>query len=533
MNIYLLSVDICIILLPLITFTFALDSSIVSYPNHFPTHFNPIIHNQFKFYRIRDTSIVNKSYVFEYTQSSELAISVPSTYYLIDTLLGLQQSTNYYNNFLVIINNEAVPNRVYMKGVDILINYLCMNHFNKKYDIPFLYASTKDTLKANYLEYYKQIPHSAKENIEFQLNAYYNDTSLFNRCFKYYNTRIYEPLCTPTSTNLHAFLVTGLGGSGSHFISNMFRSLNINVLHETFGRLGTIGWMYAVNNVIMNLAYPQDGRRIKWSASELWETRYQESMLVVRCPMKQISANTAHSNQTFDFILHHALQSLIMINTTKVVPAWLSYLDSRRDILLKTPRICQYNTSCFLSLASLTFVYWNLMVNETASLGVHHIQDIPTIVEKVCGVKPLIAYRGQMRRESKCLLYLNLTLVEKYNILNVASNKTAAIFDYFMQKFLYENRNKPDNLRLLPPKYQHHYYHIHNDEKHIVTKDHRMLFEFEKPIAKLVPDYRFPTIVHKWHKKYSWKDLYEVNPVLALDVKKLSNALHFRSPDNC
>lgn len=51
-------------------------------------------------------------------------------------------------------------------------------------------------------------------------------------CSKYVFTRKFHPHCHPPSSKVKAVLVTGLGGSGTHFITNHLRSLGWRLHHE-------------------------------------------------------------------------------------------------------------------------------------------------------------------------------------------------------------------------------------------------------------------------------------------------------------
>ena len=51
-------------------------------------------------------------------------------------------------------------------------------------------------------------------------------------CSKYIFTRKFQPHCHPPSSEVRAVLVTGLGGSGTHFIANHLRSLGYRLHHE-------------------------------------------------------------------------------------------------------------------------------------------------------------------------------------------------------------------------------------------------------------------------------------------------------------
>jgi len=51
-------------------------------------------------------------------------------------------------------------------------------------------------------------------------------------CSKYVFTRKFHPHCHPPSSEVRAILVTGLGGSGTHFIANHLRRLGYRLHHE-------------------------------------------------------------------------------------------------------------------------------------------------------------------------------------------------------------------------------------------------------------------------------------------------------------
>lgn len=479
--------------------------------------------------------------MFEYQKSSKLHISIPSTYYFIDTMIAI---LSYYQDDILFIIHEEDPLHTDSEQERILFRYLFLKYVQILNRIPTIkYSNSVKTLfddqksKVNEPIFrFIKLNESHKMMIEFPLNAFYNEFSLFNKCFPYYNTRIYAPGCMPEPSELYAFLVTGLGGAGTHYLTNILRSIDVDVLHETFGFYGSVGWMYSVNNAILGIPYPQH-THINFT---VWEKRYQTSIQVVRCPMKQISAISAHSAQSFNFIYHHAVQSLDLVNTTKTVPRWLSYLDSRRDILLSLPYDCYgYNTSCYLPLAALSFVFWTKMVNETTMLGTHHIHNLQYLIEKLCDVSPLHLSIQKYYSNSQCSIFKNATIEQRYFMLNRASNRTAKVFELFYNRtiqHLIKRKYRAEKFHsLLPPKYEHHYLPLHDIDK--IRKSFSMKLTDEDienmTMTSWNRGYVFPTLSHKWHKKFTLDDLDEMNSILAKDVEDISKVLHFSNVNHC
>lgn len=64
--------------------------------------------------------------------------------------------------------------------------------------------------------------------------------SLHSRCAKYYWTRKYNPQCHPPSALTHPFLVTGLGGAGTHYAARQLRQQGWRVLHENLDSDGAV-----------------------------------------------------------------------------------------------------------------------------------------------------------------------------------------------------------------------------------------------------------------------------------------------------
>jgi len=59
--------------------------------------------------------------------------------------------------------------------------------------------------------------------------------SLQDRCGKYIYTRKFDSFCMPRLKHVYPVLVTGLGGSGTHHITNSLRSAGFSFYHEAIG----------------------------------------------------------------------------------------------------------------------------------------------------------------------------------------------------------------------------------------------------------------------------------------------------------
>ena len=71
-------------------------------------------------------------------------------------------------------------------------------------------------------------------------NDVISSESLHNRCGKYIYTRKFDSFCMPRLKHVYPVLVTGLGGSGTHFITNKLRSVGFKFYHEDLGDDGAV-----------------------------------------------------------------------------------------------------------------------------------------------------------------------------------------------------------------------------------------------------------------------------------------------------
>lgn len=65
-------------------------------------------------------------------------------------------------------------------------------------------------------------------------------STLQDACFKFVNTRKFSSTCFPSVGKRYPLLVTGLGGSGTHFVANSLQQLGFPINHESIGQLGSV-----------------------------------------------------------------------------------------------------------------------------------------------------------------------------------------------------------------------------------------------------------------------------------------------------
>ena len=90
-------------------------------------------------------------------------------------------------------------------------------------------------------------------------------------------------------------------------------------------------WLYAVNDVLVHENYPHHA---KLDRRTYLIPRFREVFHVIRCPTRQISAFTAHLNQSYDFIRKHMLFQI------KINPSSRSITSNQRirPSVRNTPR---------------------------------------------------------------------------------------------------------------------------------------------------------------------------------------------------
>lgn len=164
-----------------------------------------------------------------------------------------------------------------------------------------------ETIHAQFSHTYTANSHSGQQSqssasLSPVSDSGHDDGSLHAHCSKYINSRKYDPLCMPEPDFRYPLLVTGLGGSGSHFIANQLQDIGFDLPHEGLGKHGAVCWFYSINDVLWNLQYPFG--RLPPNQRSFLNPRFDHVVHVVRNPLDQISSFTAHTNKTYDFVVN-------------------------------------------------------------------------------------------------------------------------------------------------------------------------------------------------------------------------------------
>ena len=98
----------------------------------------------------------------------------------------------------------------------------------------------KYALNDKYLSIILSTVHKYLSKVRKDSSQNLNSQSLQDRCGKYIYTRKFDSFCMPRLKNVYPVLVTGLGGSGTHYITNELRSAGFKFFHEDVGEDGAV-----------------------------------------------------------------------------------------------------------------------------------------------------------------------------------------------------------------------------------------------------------------------------------------------------
>jgi hypothetical protein len=90
--------------------------------------------------------------------------------------------------------------------------------------------------------FYSEEGHAISANGQFKVKTLLSrdSDSLQAICGKLVNTRKFSAACFPSIGKRFSLLVTGLGGSGTHFIANSLQQLGFSMHHEDLGQQGAV-----------------------------------------------------------------------------------------------------------------------------------------------------------------------------------------------------------------------------------------------------------------------------------------------------
>jgi hypothetical protein len=146
-------------------------------------------------------------------------------------------------------------------------------------------------------------------------------------------------------------------------------------------------WFYAANDVLVQSEYPH---RSKLRRKSFESPRFKNVLHLVRCPMRQISAFTAHTNGSYDFV---RLIILEQIRNPRNTPASIeqgprsqgissfrnstayehfppekslwsmrnhtAFFSSRKSLIINSGKGCFRGSKCWLHFAALAWLFWN------------------------------------------------------------------------------------------------------------------------------------------------------------------------------
>lgn len=147
-------------------------------------------------------------------------------------------------------------------------------------------------------------------------------------------------------------------------------------------------WFYAANDVLVQSEYPH---RSKLRRKSFESPRFENVLHLVRCPMRQISSFTSHTNASYDFV---RLIILEQIRNPWIIPAsidegsrsqaiassvhnpttydqscsekslWFmrnhtAFFSSRKTLITNSGKGCFRGSKCWLHFAALAWLFWN------------------------------------------------------------------------------------------------------------------------------------------------------------------------------
>lgn len=142
-------------------------------------------------------------------------------------------------------------------------------------------------------------------------------------------------------------------------------------------------WFYAANDVLVQSEYPH---RSKLRRKSFESPRFENVLHLVRCPMRQISSFTSHTNASYDFVrliileqirnpwidegpCSQAIASSVQNSTAcdqsiSEKSLWsmrnhTAFFSSRKTLIINSGKGCFRGSKCWLHFAALAWLFWN------------------------------------------------------------------------------------------------------------------------------------------------------------------------------
>lgn len=273
----------------------------------------------------------NQELIFIYNPYKKLLNSLRTVYEFIDNIVQVLEKPTPHYSVVIFINNYFERN---FNNEMELIKFLISRYILCCYNVRIFYSL--ELSSKHYVALYNLLKTSTASAISDHIDIKNRrEDSLTNFCSKYIFTRKYVDACMPRPDRdgLLPLLITGLGGSGTHYVANTLRGLGIDVTHEQIAKFGSVSWQYSVGDHFVKLPYP-GGAAIPGAVQSAWVPRFETVIHLVRCPMKQISSMTSHTEISFEFIKGYAKNVLDM---SYRVPAytsdWIKFVQTHQDVV--------------------------------------------------------------------------------------------------------------------------------------------------------------------------------------------------------
>eukprot|EP00746_Dinoflagellata_sp_MGD_P166248 gnl/MRDRNA2_/MRDRNA2_96005_c0_seq1.p1 gnl/MRDRNA2_/MRDRNA2_96005_c0~~gnl/MRDRNA2_/MRDRNA2_96005_c0_seq1.p1 ORF type:complete len:324 (+),score=32.88 gnl/MRDRNA2_/MRDRNA2_96005_c0_seq1:108-1079(+) len=179
-------------------------------------------------------------------------------------------------------------------------------------------------------------------------------------------------LCHP-SPQSQPLLITGMGGSGTHTIQNIFALNDINLGHESVEAEGSVSWPYAVDAIESKFNFktcPQSWLRPP-------KTTFNHVVHLVRCPREVVSALQSHQNCSLKYMrdtLKLDFEDDKLRTPQFLMSAWLRWNQHIEDYADSRYRIDEFmNQDNFITICNLAgFHHGDDLVLPTAHQNHRH-----------------------------------------------------------------------------------------------------------------------------------------------------------------
>lgn len=138
------------------------------------------------------------------------------------------------------------------------------------------------------------------------------------------------PNRTNSTPRVLRILITGVGGSGTRYVSHAFSLNGIDVRHEKLGADGAVSWKYAVDPLLLPVQWYEDFMPVRPAFSVM----FAHVIHLVRCPTDVVSAMANWPPYVFEYMGAHVRLGRL--------PGY-SWEDSRSNLVLYAEAWLRWN----------------------------------------------------------------------------------------------------------------------------------------------------------------------------------------------